>query len=422
MNIGYACLALAVPDTTIRTCRLANANHERLLEISKDNLQALERLLIYSSKRNIRLFRISSDMIPFASSDKVNIPWQKHFKQELSTLGQFARNNHIRLSMHPGQYTVLNSPDSKVHEQAVAELCYHADFLTALGMGSDCKLILHVGGVYGDKDRAKARFVERAKDLDKRIKDRLVIENDERCFHIADVLEISAKTGLPVVFDNLHHRINPPLASGTDLDWICRALGTWKDMDGQPKIHYSQQALGQRLGAHTQTIAAPEFLTFYQALGERVATENSLKTPDIMLEVKDKNISAVKLIACLQGDKTPKLLEEEWARYKYLLMERAPESYSRIRHSMPLEPIKFYDLIDQGRFQVPKAGAAVNAAEHVWGYYRGKATTKEKDQYQRLLQGYSQGTRSLESLKNYLYKLALTYKQDYLLDSYYFSL
>ena len=82
----------------------------------------------------------------------------RDFEPHLAALGRKARRHGIRLSMHPGQYTVLNSPDADVVERAKLDLAYHAAFLDALGMDASGKIVLHVGGAYGDKPRALERF------------------------------------------------------------------------------------------------------------------------------------------------------------------------------------------------------------------------------------------------------------------------
>ena len=81
--------------------------------------------------------------------------------------------------MHPGQYTVLNSLSESVVENAVDDLKYHAYFLDCLGMDESCKIVQHIGGVYGDKKQAINRFIVNYKRLDESIKKRLIIENDD---------------------------------------------------------------------------------------------------------------------------------------------------------------------------------------------------------------------------------------------------
>jgi UV DNA damage endonuclease len=292
MRIGYACLTVGVENTTIRTCRLASATHERLVEIVKANLTALNGILDYNAQNKIRMFRISSDIIPFGSKEAITFPWQKFFAKQLQALGKKARDNDIRLSMHPGQYTVLNSPHDHVVENAMRDLEYHCAFLDALKMDDTNKIILHIGGIYGDKPSAIERFKKQYQKLSSRIKHRLIIENDDTCYNAEEVLAIGEELSIPVVFDTLHHAINASPKKRSQIDWMKACEKTWKKQDGTQKIHYSQQAKDKRPGSHSETINLPSFLAFFKSLPSHKL--------DIMLEVKDKNISAMK---CLQAIK-----------------------------------------------------------------------------------------------------------------------
>jgi UV DNA damage endonuclease len=193
--------------------------------------------------------------------------------------------------MHPGQYTVLNSPHAHVVENAIRDLAYHCDFLEAMGMDASNKIILHIGGIYGDKPAAIERFKSHYIMLDDRIKQHLVIENDDTCYTIEDVLAIGKALKIPVVFDTLHHEINPSPTSHSMIEWIVACAKTWHKKDGVQKIHYSQQAHGKRAGSHSETIDLPAFLRFYKTL--------PTTDLDIMLEVKDKNVSALKCIQAI---------------------------------------------------------------------------------------------------------------------------
>ncbi|MEI6286296.1 MAG: UV DNA damage repair endonuclease UvsE [Bacillota bacterium] len=286
MAIGYACIAVGVPNSSMSRCNLKNADSASLDKIIRANLAALATLVAYNSLNNIRLFRISSDVIPFATHPVNTIDWQNEYRPLLQQLGKQIAAAAMRVSMHPGQYTVLNSPHPEVRDRAVADLQYHTAFLDALDVDCRGKIILHIGGVYGDKFTATQTFVERYRLLPDAVKRRLVIENDDKNYSIAEVLEISHSAKIPVVFDNLHHQLNPPVEQRSQSEWICACQATWQARDGKQKIHYSQQKTDSRPGAHSDTIDVSQFQTFWQ----------QLKDPDIdiMLEVKDKNLSALK--------------------------------------------------------------------------------------------------------------------------------
>ncbi len=418
MRIGYACLTLGVQNTQQKTCTMKNANVERLTELIRHNLNALEAIIDYNIANDIRLFRISSDLIPFASSPANNLCWWELFSQRFQTIGKKVRESGMRVSMHPGQYTVLNSPDEGVVERAVLDLEYHARVLNSLEANAEHKIILHVGGVYGNKVQAVERFMANYQGLSDTVKERLVIENDDKLYTVTDVLEISEKLCIPVVFDNLHHRINPGEIPGTERDWINVCECTWKEKDGPQKIHYSQQDPEKKPGAHSTTIRIAEFMGFYNALGNR--------NIDIMLEVKDKNLSAVKCILSTSAGRKIKVMEEEWSRYKYKVLENSQEGYDTIRqmlrHKAEADPVAFYNRVEDALQLEATLGGAENAALHVWGYFKNLATEKEKAAFLRDLEAFKQGGKPLSALKNALWKLAVKYQQQYLLNSYYFVL
>ena len=418
MSIGYACLNIGTPDTNIRSVMQRNATPEKLTEVTAHNLAALEKMIDYNQKNKIQLFRISSDLIPFGSSPVNPLPWWDIHAEAFQRIGAKIRKSGMRVSFHPGQYTVLNSPDEDVVARAILDLEYHAKMLECLGVDNKNKIVLHVGGIYGHKAAAMERFATNFKLLPEAVQNRLIIENDDRLYNIEDVLGLAFRLQIPAVYDNLHHAVNPPPAGGDDRYWIAEAAKTWKDTDGKQKIHYSQQAPGKRPGAHTDTIQLDTFLQFY----------NELEDPsiDIMLEVKDKNLSAVKCQNATTATPKPLLLEKEWGRYKYAILERSPAIYQAIRtllkdkEAYPV--LEFYQLIDAAFSEEIRPGYAENAAAHVWGYFKKHATEAERRQYEKNLANYRNNTGTRATLKSHLFRLAHKYESDYLLQSLYFYL
>ncbi len=419
MAIGYACLALGVPGSAIGSCRMKSCDEERLTGLIAQNLDALETMADYNARMGIRLYRISSDIIPFASSPVNDLSWDRIFAGRLAEIGGKIRRSGMRVSMHPGQYTVLNSPDPGTVRNAVADIEYHVKFLDGLGMDASNKIILHMGGAYGDKKRASARFEENFRELDSRIRARIVIENDDRSFGAADVLETGVRLGIPVVFDTLHQAVNGSPGPMDAAGWIRECAKTWRSSDGRPKIHYSQQDPGGRPGSHSRSIGIDGFLDFWDSIGSDM--------PDIMLEVKDKNISAVKCILCTSDPCPVGMLEREWGRYKYAVMERSPRIYAECRSLFRDPPEQasaavFFHLAEDALRREILPGNAANAAMHVWGYFKDRCSAKEKQDFLKKCDSYVKGNASLASVKNILRRLTMTYREEYLLDSYYFDL
>jgi UV DNA damage endonuclease len=290
IRIGYACINTKL-DPSNRTCRLKNATPEKILELAAANVEALQPILDWNAAHGIELFRITSDLIPFGSHPINTVPWWRILKSQFARLGDFIARKGLRVSMHPGQFTILNSPRRDVVANSVKELEYHTAVLDALGVDSSHKIVIHLGGVYGDKAESLSRFVENCKRLNSRIRARLVIENDERCYTVEDVLGASRAIGVPVVFDVFHHVWNPALEALPVRLIIGLAAKTWRKRDGRVKIHYSDQWPGGPAGAHSKSINVGKFLRFYETIHDLDL--------DIMLEVKDKEQSVLKLFRAL---------------------------------------------------------------------------------------------------------------------------
>ncbi|UYZ34470.1 UV DNA damage repair endonuclease UvsE [Clostridium beijerinckii] len=416
MSIGYACLTIGVPDTNLKSCTAKSLTEEKLLEIISYNLKSLKNIIDYNIKNNIKLFRISSDLIPFGSSHLNQLSWWNIFSQEFAEIGRKIMDNDIRVSMHPGQYTVLNSPNDDVVKRAIEDLNYHVKVLDNFGVGANHKIILHIGGVYNDKEQAINRFADNYKRLNDQVKERLVIENDDKSYNINDVLKIGNEINIPVVFDNLHNDINCYDREKSDSYWISECNKTWKEKDGRQKIHYSQQDPLKKAGSHSNTIKISKFIEFYESLkGQDI---------DIMLEVKDKNLSAVKCINSIDENSKIKKLEEEWGRYKYKVLENSPSNYLEIRKLLKdktqYPSVEFYNYIEDAMEEEITIGNSINTALHVWGYFKNLADDKEKMNFLKSIEDYKNGKVSIKLIKNKLFKMAVKYNESYLLNSYYF--
>lgn len=170
MDIGFACLTKGIPFTDLKNCVLKNLNECNLRKLVALNLQALNNILDYNIENGIKLFRICSELIPFGSHKVNTFAWWDTFATEFSTLATKTKENNIKISMHPGQYTLLNSPHNDVTTRAIEDLIYHKKVLDCLGGGKESKIILHIGGIYGDKESAIERFKLVYNNLDTGIK------------------------------------------------------------------------------------------------------------------------------------------------------------------------------------------------------------------------------------------------------------
>jgi UV DNA damage endonuclease len=285
-RLGFVASVLSEDLTTSRTCRLRNATDARLRELIAENLSALDRVVLFLERQRIRLYRISSNLVPFASHHINAISWWSEYADVLSQIGRRLRRLGIRVSTHPGQYTVLNSPHPSIVSAAVSEIVYHARLLDALGVNSDGKIVVHVGGLYGASEReAMDRFIATTRALPRAVRRRIVVENDDHLFDADEVLEVGRAVGIPVVFDWLHHKANPCRRSISKV--LPEIFATWRRSDGRPEIHLSSQAAHAPSGAHADFVDPHDFIDFL-----RVAPQFPF---DCMLEAKQKDRALVKL-------------------------------------------------------------------------------------------------------------------------------
>jgi UV DNA damage endonuclease len=284
LRLGYACLNTLF-GSPARTTRLANANPERLRELLSANLDTLEAILRWNDANDIRVFRVSSNTVPLASHPRASFSWREALGERFAELGDLVRSTGMRLSTHPGPYTVPASADESIAAAAVRELDYHAELMSAFGLDRSHKIVLHLGGGAGDRDSWLERFARSFGRLTAEVRSRLVLEHDER-WSLADVLRVADELSLPVVFDAFHHEVNPSLPELGVRELVELAGETWRKADGRQEVHFSTQAPGRRAGAHADTIDLRRFRRF-------VAQVDDLPL-DCVLEVKDKEQSVLR--------------------------------------------------------------------------------------------------------------------------------
>lgn len=349
MKIGYACICLDL-RMKFQTCTMKYASEETLQRIIAHNLKVLMDILHENVAHDIRMYRLSSDLIPFGSSPINTLSWQTLFQKQFQEIGAYIRKEQLRVSLHPGQFCVLNSPREDVVERTIADLSYHAALLDLMELDTTHKMVLHVGGVYEDKKMAMDRFCQNFKRCPLAVRRRLILENDDRYYGIQDVLVLSRRLDLPVVFDNLHHALLPLEEQRPLKELLPVIAATWKPCDGLMKVHFCEQDVRKRPGAHAMHISCEAFLVFLR--------EKQHLDMDIMLEVKDKQISAIKCKNVLAGYIRDPL--EEWQRYRFLFLMQDRELYRywqqqlcpsnpTMQNDKPLKPISalaFYQSVE----------------------------------------------------------------------------
>ena len=273
----------------------------------KTSLEYVDAILDHLHKRRIPMYRLSSDLAPYATHP--DMP-QFHgmvaeSDAELRALGAKAKALDIRLSFHPSQYVLLNSPDPELTRKSIWDLTSQADMLDRMELGPEAVMVTHVGGAYGDTEASRARWAAAWPTLPEPVRRRLVLEHDDIRFSAADTLWVHEQTGVRLIFDYQHHWcLNP---AGLDaIDVLRRMLATWPD--GQrPKIHFSSPRTELRELVRTdrktkrkKKVLVPPIWTGHADFTNpfefaRFMRDASGLVFDVMLEGKSKDISLLKL-------------------------------------------------------------------------------------------------------------------------------
>ena len=261
MNLGYACINNSLRQKgvfTNRTCRLKNFSLQRVSELIKQNSADLVKILQWNELNNIHLFRVSSDILPFADHPELkysidDLPHKEEIYHNFNQCKELAHKTDQRLTMHPGPYTSLSSPNEQIRQKARLTLAMHRDILQLLG-SKDPVINIHIGGnASAERSATFCREVER---LPLSVRNMLTVENDDKPngYSVKKLWEkIWYFTGTPIVMD-FHHWKFCHEEQSMEQDYYT-ALGTWGER--KPKTHYSESAEGKRPQAHSYYIEGP---------------------------------------------------------------------------------------------------------------------------------------------------------------------
>lgn len=298
LRLGLCCQFAQEPikfRTTTATAMLRLPKRERLArlaELCRLNAEALLAALRFCAGHGIGAFRINSQILPVkthptAGYETGELPGSAEIVAQFKECGAFARKQKLRLSFHPDQFVVLNSPNPKTLAHSLAELNYQAE--VAEWVGADT-VNIHGGGAYGDKTEALRALRENIGRLPKLVRSRLTLENDDKVYTPADLLPVCADTGVPLVYDVHHHRCLPD--GLTVAEATKRARATWKT---EPLFHLSSPLEGwngPKPERHHDYISAGDFPKEW--LGWPLTVE---------VEAKAKELAVMRLLAWLEGMK-----------------------------------------------------------------------------------------------------------------------
>lgn len=250
-------------------------------ELALKNVQDLLTIVDWNLANGFGLFRISSDLFPWASEYRIaSLPDYTEIRTTLEEIG----TRPIRLTMHPGPFNHL-AGQGKVLDNTIVDLEYQSEVFDLMGLKPSHwnKINIHAGGTYGDKVATLARFCQNFNRLSENLRARLTVENDDRVslYDVADLVAVYEMIGTPIVFDYFHHALHP--AELTQEEAFLMAYGTW---DVRPVVHYSDSRQERedpkaRREAHADWLYSP-----VNTYGKEV---------DIVFESKMKELSILRL-------------------------------------------------------------------------------------------------------------------------------
>ena len=299
IQLGLCCLNTKLreqkPPVFASRKMIVRCVNEKGVELLKSliiqNLNDVITMINWNEDNGIKVFRLSSELFPHKSNPKVEDYSFDFALDLLKEIGSLSKKFNQRLTFHPGQYNVIGSPNDKSFKQTIRDLKYHADVLDLMGMDQNSVMVIHGGGVYGNKVETLNRWCEQFQQLPDNVRKRLVLENCEKCFSIEDCLYVSEKVNIPVVFDTHHfecyNKLHPEETLKYPEEYIQEILETWARRGIKPKFHVSEQGTG-RIGHHSDYIEEiPEYLL-------EIPSKYEVEI-DIMIEAKMKEQAIFKL-------------------------------------------------------------------------------------------------------------------------------
>lgn len=301
VRLGYVAIALNLPRVTTsstvtysRYSKILNEKEKinKLKEVTKSNLDALEKVLQYNIDNEIHFYRITSNLIPLLTHPEVDFNYRKYFKEDFKLIGNIINNNNIRVDTHPDQFNVINSNKDLVVQNTIRNLKAQAMLFDDLDYKNG-KMVIHVGSSQGGKEESINRFIENLKLFPLDISEKLILENDDKVFTAKDVLKLCEIINKPMVLDVHHHRCKN---SGENIeDLLPDIFKTWKNEELPPKIHFSSPREFDNDRKHADYINCADFIEFLEKVRYIDNTDF-----DVMIEAKKKDLALEKLMIDLK--------------------------------------------------------------------------------------------------------------------------
>ena len=213
---------------------------EKLWSLLKQNTESTKKLVerVGELDGNLRMVRLSSDILPVYTEPTWSWFWREpdvvvYAERHFGEIGRIARERNVRLSFHPGQFTVLASDNPDIVNRSIEEFEYHADMVRWMGYGKsfqDFKINVHISGRQGP-----AGIKAALRRLSAEARNCITIENDEISWGIDSSLELV--DDLALVLDIHHHWIHTGEYIDENDDRVKRVIDSWRGV--RPVIHYS---------------------------------------------------------------------------------------------------------------------------------------------------------------------------------------
>jgi UV DNA damage endonuclease len=254
-------------------------------ELALKNVFDLGAVVQWNIDNDILLYRMSSDIFPWASEYSIeSLPQYDEIRDMLRQIGQIATINDVRIGCHPGPFNVLCSPNPTVVQNTIKDLETHAQIFDMMGLSQTPynKINIHCNGTYGDKIASMQRFCDNFVKLSDSVKSRLTVENDDKAsmYSVKDLMYIHDKIGIPIVFDYHHHQFNTGDLS--EQEALELAISTWDDSI-PPVVHYSSSKQKETGNPKDKPQAHADYIL------EEINTYGF--DVDIMLECKAKELA-----------------------------------------------------------------------------------------------------------------------------------
>ena len=297
MNIGYACInmQLSSQKPKIYTGRsmikrtFKAKGIEYASELGLQNCKDLFEIVKWNNENGFPFFRITSNLFPWSSEYKLkDMPDHQEICDVLDEVGKYVADNSMRITSHPGPFNVLTSPHPHVVTNCIKDLSIHGEVFDMMGLSRTPynKINIHIGGAYGDKESAMARFCVNFERLPDSVKSRLTVENDDKAtmYSVRDLYDgVYTRIGIPIVFDYHHHQFcTGDLSEQQALEL---AITTWPE-GITPATHYSESRRDEQKDETIRVQAHSDYvLNKIETYGNEI---------DVMVEAKAKELAVQK--------------------------------------------------------------------------------------------------------------------------------